>query len=95
MNGWVDVKSHFKDWLQQSKIKLKYLKCNTSTVPPNFLMILMSFRLTLVSVAGLAKILITASTAMGDSSEFEFCDTTLEFRDVLADCMETNGTYYT
>merc|ERR1719318_446276 len=54
----------------------------SSTVPPGFLIILISLRLTLFSLTG-STILRTASTAMGESSAL-FWDTTLEQREVLA-----------
>lgn len=47
----------------------------SSMVPPSFLMILMSFKLTLTSSLVGSTTFRTASTAMGDSSEL-FCDTT-------------------
>lgn len=49
---------------------------------PSFLMILTSWRSTLVAVAG-SITRMTASTLMG-ASRLEYCDTTLEHRDVVA-----------
>lgn len=49
---------------------------------PSFLMILMLFRSTPVAVAG-SMTRMTASTLMG-ASRLEYCDTTLEHRDVVA-----------